>query len=108
MIRLRRLFIRGESSLDMLRTNLVASYKGFPPAAGLVELINGEEPKTKAEIVAAASKALDCPAKPLESLKRWATDSAYAPAEAEVNEILNGYAGILRGAANRADSFGGD
>lgn len=103
-IRLRRLFVRGASSPEILRSNLVASFKSFlPPARGLVELLGGPEPKTKQETIAAVTQVLEAPSESLDELSRWAGDPTYTP---DVDAVMDGYSKILRGAAAKADALG--
>ncbi|MCP4500719.1 MAG: hypothetical protein GY822_12230 [Deltaproteobacteria bacterium] len=59
VIRLRRLFIRGNKDLDLLRQSLVGAFKAFlPPMAGLAELTGNGQPVKKSAIVDAVSSSL--------------------------------------------------
>ncbi|MGE0709000.1 MAG: hypothetical protein AB7N76_23420 [Planctomycetota bacterium] len=105
-IRGRRLFLRGTSNLDLLCTNLVATFTGLiPPLAGLVELLGEPFPKLEQDVLARGCALLDTDPAPLLELRRWKREPDYVPAESAVNGVLDGLMHLIHVAAVRADAL---
>jgi len=108
VIRLRRLFIRGENNTDLLRQNLTGAFRAFlPPMAGLVELSGKGSPVTKADIVGHISSTLDVSDAAAKTLLDMLQAKAAPSSAGDYDSLLDGTTKMLRAAAEKADQAGG-